>query len=430
MIVREPADKACLLCHASAPEAHQKRTGFPEGKMACTACHDVHVHRTDPLWADDGDVKAEPVGSEACARCHGETVKLTTGSVHAKVSETEGCERCHGPGSAHVASGGRSRFIINPVRSTPEAASAGCLQCHGESPEHAKDWKGGLLEKNGLSCLTCHQAHGPKEGQGKPRGGADLPAGEAKNVGSQTCAVCHEKAHPDLSKSSHAGLMTDKNAAGCESCHGPGSKHVATGGAKGTIVSMSSDTQATLCFRCHGIETKLIRWNRSEHAKAGLVCLSCHDPLAPVGKSSRKQDPDSCYVCHQAVRAQFRLPNAHPVEKKRSMTCGSCHDPHSDVSGLLALEIRKNRCVQCHKQYRGPFLFEHRADVQDGCLICHLPHGSTTRRLLTYRRVSDLCIQCHVTPSSHDLGPGSPFSNCLSCHGSIHGSYVDKNFFR
>lgn len=428
-VVREPADKACLLCHQSAPEKHAKRRGFPKGERACTVCHDIHVHRNDPLWADEGNVKSERAGNEACAKCHGDVVELTAGSVHAKVSDEAGCERCHGPGSAHIASGGRSRFIVNPVRATPEAASAGCLECHGDKPDHAKDWKGGLLEKNGLSCLTCHQAHGPKKGQGTPLGVGELPAGEAVNIGSKTCAICHQKAHPDLAKSHHAGLMKDEKAAGCESCHGPGSKHVATGGEKGTIVSMDSGAQVALCFRCHGIETKLIRWKRSEHAKAGLDCLSCHDPLAPVGKSSRKQDPESCYVCHQSVRAQMRLPNAHPVEKG-AMKCGSCHDPHSDVSGLLALSIRKDDCVKCHEQYRGPFLHEHRADAQDGCLACHLPHGSTTRRLLTHHRVSDLCIQCHVTPASHVLGPGSSFENCLSCHRSIHGSYVDENLFR
>jgi len=313
---------------------------------------------------------------------------------------------------------------------TPERASAGCLDCHGNAPDHAKDWKGGPLEKNGLSCLTCHRAHGSKAGQGRPVAATgDVPTGPARNVGSKVCAVCHTNAHPDIMKSPHRSLMEDKDAAGCESCHGPGSVHAASGGAKGTIRAMSAGTQAGLCYECHGVETKMIRWTRSEHAKAGLTCTSCHDPLKVAGRGSKKKDPDSCYVCHQDVRAQFRMPNSHPINRG-AMKCSSCHDPHADVTGFLALEIRRDRCLECHKQYRGPFLYEHDADIQDGCLACHLPHGATTRRMLTQQRVSNLCIQCHITPSSHDLGPASPFRNCLNCHGSIHGSYVDKNFFR
>jgi len=430
-IIWAPARKNCLLCHRSAPETHKKMgPGFEGQNLACGTCHGVHVDRADLAWLTADKVERKVVGNEACEKCHAGLSGRTASSVHAKVSEHDGCEKCHGPGSAHVASGGRARFILNPLRGTPEDASAACLACHSGAPDHAKDWKGGALEKNGLSCLTCHQAHGAKEGQGRPvAAGGAVPAGEARNVGTKVCAVCHVNAHPDLKKSPHRSLMENEDAAGCESCHGPGSLHAASGGKKGTIQAMTGAAQAALCYRCHGVETKMIRWSRSEHSKAGLTCTSCHDPLKPAGQSSKKRDPDSCYVCHQAVRAQFRMPNSHPINRK-AMNCSSCHDPHADVSGFLALEIREEKCEECHKQYRGPFLYEHQADVQDGCLACHVPHGGSNRRLLTHRNVSDLCIQCHVTPSSHDLGRGSSFRNCLNCHGSIHGSYVDKNFFR
>jgi DmsE family decaheme c-type cytochrome len=430
-IAREPSRKNCLLCHQKAPEIHKSlNEAFDGWALECTVCHDAHVNREDPLWSDTGEVEAKAVGNEVCATCHGAIVKLTEGSVHATVSEEEGCERCHGPASAHVASGGRTRFIVNPSRQSPAKASEGCLECHGEAPDHARDWKGGSLEKSGLSCLTCHNAHGPKEGQGRPitAEGAS-PGGKAQYVGSQVCSVCHSKPHPDLMKSPHRTLMEDETKAGCESCHGPGSNHVSSGGAKESILNPVGEAQSELCYRCHGLETKLIRWKRSEHAKANLTCTSCHDPLKEAGKGSKKQDPESCYVCHAQIRAQFRMPNRHPIDKG-TMNCSSCHDPHADVSGFLALEIRKERCVECHKQYRGPYLYEHEAHRQDGCLACHLPHGSTARRLLTHQKVANLCIQCHVTPASHSLSAGSSFRNCLSCHVNIHGSYVNENFFR
>ena len=41
-----------------------------------------------------------------------------------------GCESCHGPGSEHVATAGRSRFIVNPRYLSAERSSAVCGRCH------------------------------------------------------------------------------------------------------------------------------------------------------------------------------------------------------------------------------------------------------------------------------------------------------------
>ena len=47
-------------------------------------------------------------------------------SVHAPLGKdkAKGCESCHGPAGNHVKSGGRARFVVNPVRLSPEKASA------------------------------------------------------------------------------------------------------------------------------------------------------------------------------------------------------------------------------------------------------------------------------------------------------------------
>ena len=46
---------------------------YREKRADCVICHDVHVDRSDPLFADDGDPRPIPtkaVGSEACSDCH------------------------------------------------------------------------------------------------------------------------------------------------------------------------------------------------------------------------------------------------------------------------------------------------------------------------------------------------------------------------
>ena len=64
--------------------------------------------------------------------------------------------------------------------------------------------------------------------------------------------------------------------------------------------------------------------------------------------------------------------------------------------------------------------------------------------MLARQNVSSLCLECHanlpivpsktgfigvVPPAVHDLRTPR-FQNCTICHVKIHGSYVDRTFFR
>jgi DmsE family decaheme c-type cytochrome len=437
-IAKDPPPSSCLLCHRSIPDRHAREIPvYAASRPACTVCHDVHVDRADPLWSaarvPDAHAGAR-AGNAVCANCHPAAVASAAASVHAPLLDEgqEGCEACHGPALAHAKSGGRAAFVLDPLSRTPAEASGLCLTCHAGAPDHAKSWAGGALEAQGLSCLTCHEAHGGKEGQGRPVLAGGAAPVEGANVGSAACAICHADPHPGIRESVHGALLADPAAAGCESCHGPGSAHVMRAGAKDAIrnpARLPPAEQAGFCLSCHRSNSALFAYPRGDHARAGLACQTCHDPLVSEAKSPRKKGVDLCAACHGDVKAKFNLPNHHPLAEG-GFDCSSCHNPHGDPQGLLALRVRKEVCVDCHTDKRGPFLFEHEADRQDGCVICHLPHGSLNRRLLTHRDASTLCIQCHVTPVNHDQTAGSPFRNCISCHGSIHGSHVDAQFLR
>ncbi|MGH8094402.1 MAG: multiheme c-type cytochrome, partial [Chthoniobacterales bacterium] len=74
----------------------------------------------------------------------------------------------------------------------------------------------------------------------------------AEFVGSEECATCHAEIVRDFRTATHARLKAPGDNAknmGCESCHGPGSLHVQSGGAAHTIINprRSPDT----CFQCH-----------------------------------------------------------------------------------------------------------------------------------------------------------------------------------
>ncbi|MDB6022392.1 MAG: cytochrome family protein, partial [Pedosphaera sp.] len=74
----------------------------------------------------------------------------------------------------------------------------------------------------------------------------------ATYVGDKACLDCHEKINRAFPASPHARLHSDNTGmagwGGCESCHGPASKHVASGAGK-FIINPGKDPQA--CFRCH-----------------------------------------------------------------------------------------------------------------------------------------------------------------------------------
>lgn len=222
----------------------------------------------------------------------------------------------------------------------------------------------------------------------------------AQFVGSSECTTCHEKIARDFPTATHARLKAPgentKNI-GCESCHGPGSLHVESGGAAHTIVNP-------------------------------------------------RKSPSTCFQCHLEVRAKFELPHHHPVLEGK-VSCADCHNPHKGDAikggganfpqalkgGGTALLGENETCFQCHTVQRGPFVFEHEA-LREGCVTCHSPHGSVNQRMLTERNQT-LCLKCHfqqqTVPGTIFIGDVNHSSflqqgACWSegCHEAVHGSQV------
>lgn len=221
----------------------------------------------------------------------------------------------------------------------------------------------------------------------------------ATYVGDKACADCHDKITRAFPASAHARLhLTDaemQGQQGCESCHGPGSKHIAAGGGRGKFI-------------------------------------------VNPGKQ-----PDACFKCHLSVNAGFHLPQHHPVLEGH-MNCVDCHDPHGlDIMkphGGLAMARVNESCSNCHREQTKPHVFEHPA-MREGCTSCHNPHGSVNAKLLTIRD-SNLCLRCHAQVQK----PGSAgtlfignidhttfvhYGTCWTagCHSAIHGSNVQPYYF-
>jgi predicted CXXCH cytochrome family protein len=225
---------------------------------------------------------------------------------------------------------------------------------------------------------------------------APLEIPGATYAGNRACSECHSNYVQRFPASPHARIHLSDAAmpgqSGCESCHGPGSKHIAAGGGRGKFI------------------------------------------INP-GK-----DPAACLQCHLETRAEFSLAYHHPVSELK-MNCVQCHDPHgADIfktAGGLAMARQNESCAACHREQTRPFVFEHEA-LREGCTTCHNPHGSVNRKLLT-QADPNLCLRCHAQNQGLFAGSGTVLigtvdhasflsrATCWAsgCHTAVHGSNVD-----
>lgn len=217
-------------------------------------------------------------------------------------------------------------------------------------------------------------------------------------TGNKACADCHTNYARAFSSTAHSRLAAKdgkiEGMAGCESCHGPGSKHIAVGGGKGKFI-------------------------------------------ANPGK-----EPAVCLNCHLEIQAQFNLPHHHPVPEGR-MNCVQCHDPHGretfKAPGGLAMARLNQTCSECHRDQARSHVFEHEA-MREGCTVCHTMHGSINPKMLVQRDMN-LCIKCHAqvaapgalgsvifigrTPHNDRISQSTCWA--AGCHSAVHGSNANSH---
>lgn len=217
----------------------------------------------DLWWVADGTPDGRPRKPEefkpskeadvTCNGCHTTGFAITKDKVSGKwkadIRELGiTCESCHGPGSKHVASKTRES-IVNPTRLNAVQQDQLCGQCHSrvtnkqekelsyplgfvpgntDLQERVKFWNYSSNPKNfwpnefsrknrqqyhdvrfsghtkaGVTCITCHDVHSPKKGEGQLRSG--------KN---ELCIQCHA-----VNNEMYAGSAKAKAGVGCTDCH-------------------------------------------------------------------------------------------------------------------------------------------------------------------------------------------------------------------
>ena len=191
----------------------------------------------------------------------------------------------------------------------------------------------------------------------------------------QSCQQCHgsqiEVAFDTSSRRYETRFTT--LAINCESCHGPGRRHVelARAGRIGagvdigmrSLATLTKDQSLQICFQCHAVKTAL------EPGHFALKLPLLVDPL---------------YFPDGRIRA-FAYQEGHLSSDcylNGSMTCVDCHDPHTqryrDLNGApLQGRFDNGQCLDCHASKAAPLErhTHHRAGSPGSrCVACHMPY--------------------------------------------------------
>ena len=174
------------------------------------------------------------------------------------------------------------------------------------------------------------------------------------------CIVCHAVTAPDNRFYPDEQFM----GVGCESCHGPGSAHIAT---------MSSGA---------GTDIKMERLSAASSLQIDAVCAKCHRSTSEVAAMPAPQRLTQRFMVYGLEKSRcFQGSNSH-------LNCITCHDPHKDAS--LDHKSYERICLQCHSKATAALASTgqrtpapatqspHMCPVnpRNGCIDCHMPRRS------------------------------------------------------
>lgn len=200
----------------------------------------------------------------------------------------------------------------------------------------------------------------------------------------QDCLFCHA-GRTEMLDGSLNKLTVHETSIGCERCHGPGERHVAAheGNRKAptdqtdfTIVNprrLTREESVGVCAQCHmssGSESD-VPGRRMEDFRPSQDLADYRRHFAPKDRSGGMN-----VVGHVE---QMRLSKCYTMSE--TMTCITCHDPHSTPSVNDRFNSFRGRCLTCHDEQACGVPVEKRLQQtktgRDDCVSCHMPSSKT-----------------------------------------------------
>ncbi|MGD8699808.1 MAG: ammonia-forming cytochrome c nitrite reductase subunit c552 [Gemmatimonadales bacterium] len=202
-------------------------------------------------------------------------------------------------------------------------------------------------------------------------------------------------------------------AINCESCHGPGRRHIeiADSDSIDSVTDIGAEALATrdkdgslqVCFQCHAVKAELhpgfISGRPLEESFSDLLLLLSYRPYFPDGRIrlfayQQQHLYSDCYL-------------------NGSMTCVDCHDPHSqhyrDIWGEpLVGRFSDGQCLDCHPS-KAEEVEVRASDYDSLWSVDYGPAGRTNPRAASAEPIAR--INAHTY---HRIN--TPGSRCIDCH--------------
>ncbi len=191
------------------------------------------------------------------------------------------------------------------------------------------------------------------------------------------CLECHAT----FIQSRSAELMSnsyDKDSLvtgiSCESCHGPGAKHVTLHRSAMPVVQLtkygilnpaglSRDRQVDLCALCHNG----LRQIQTRPAFSFV-------PGQPLDNYLQPSSPDTDTQPNVHGDQVGLLKKSRCYQSSPNMSCSTCHDVHAPERTAASYSTR---CLSCHKVENCGMSKVIGAKIANNCVDCHMPIQST-----------------------------------------------------
>lgn len=195
------------------------------------------------------------------------------------------------------------------------------------------------------------------------------------------CLYCHA-GRVEAIAGAGLRLKVVEMAIGCERCHGPGALHVqernaqlaVEGDIDDSIVNLRHlprDRQEDVCSQCHlsALADVSVRGRSKADFRPGMR-------MSDFVVSHRIDRPDTAMTVSGQIQ-QMRLSRCY--RESQTMTCATCHDPHSHPDDSRKVEYFREKCLSCHSSSSCGLTIETRTktEASDNCVTCHMPRGPT-----------------------------------------------------
>src|ERR1022692_2884158 len=248
------------------------------------------------------------------------------------------------------------------------------------------------------------------------------------------CADCHStnlRKNYDLAKDSYATTWSDIDVS-CESCHGPGSNHVAwaqarkegsykpSNGTDGLGVDLKP---ANGSWSVSQPDTGTMHWKGQARSHNEInTCAPCHSRRHPITSEFQPGQPFLDAYVPSLLEEGVYYPDGQILEEdyewgsflqskmyNQGVTCSDCHDPHSSKLPQVALN---SVCGKCHSlaKFGSEQHHHHKADSAGAlCVNCHMP--TKTYMVIDARRDHSF----RVPRPDFSVAYGTP-NACNQCH--------------